>query len=300
MTAMADSIASLGANRALPQGVTLVLAAVCVVLAARLVWLVLAGPTLPAPEASLPAGGGSPTARHAASMQGLFGPGATAAQAVETAPASRSGLVLRGTVAATDATRGVAFIAEGEGAADRAYRAGDSLPAGARLREVHADRVLIERGGTLETLALARLGGTGSAPPRSGPSARPGATRGATATDAQQASGGYLSAPINVGRPDLATARQAGAPDLASLVSEANIVPVLEGERVIGVRLRVPDPALLERLGLSGEDVITQVNGIPLDGPQRRSELEQSLQRGGPVQLTVRRDGIDRQLTIGL
>ncbi|TXK59715.1 hypothetical protein FU658_13105 [Alkalisalibacterium limincola] len=99
MTAMADSIASLGANRALPQGVTLVLAAVCVVLAARLVWLVLAGPTLPAPEASLPAGGGSPTARHAASMQGLFGPGATAAQAVETAPASRSGLVLRGTVA---------------------------------------------------------------------------------------------------------------------------------------------------------------------------------------------------------
>lgn len=300
MTAMADRFVSLGESRALAQGLTLLLVAVCVVLAARLLWLVVAGPVMPAP--ALPTAPGERRAEGGAagSIQGLFGQQSTTSRAAESAPASRSGLVLRGTVAAADATLGVAFIAEGEGATDRSYRAGDSLPAGARLREVHADRVVIERGGALETLALTRLGDGGAAPARAAQSARPAAARGGAAAAAIEASGGFLTTPINVGRPDLATARQVRAPDLASLVAEANIVPVLEGERVIGVRLRLPDPALLDRLGLSAEDVITQVNGIPLDGPERRGELEQSLQRGGPVQLTVRRDGIDRQLTIGL
>lgn len=299
MTAMADRIASLAESRALAQGLTLLLVAVCVVLAARLLWLVVAGPSLPAPPPASP-GERAAAAASTGSIQGLFGPAGTPTPTAASAPASRSGLVLRGTVAAADATLGVAFVAEGDAATERAYRAGDSLPGGARLREVHADRVLIERGGTLETLALSRMGAGTAAAAGPPPSARPAPARGSAATDAMQASGGYLSAPINVGRPDLATARQVRAPDLASLVAEANIVPVLEGERVIGVRLRLPDPALLERLGLSAQDVITQVNGIPLDGVERRGELEQSLQRGGPVQLTVRRDGIDRQLTIGL
>jgi general secretion pathway protein C len=299
MTTMADRIVSLGESRALAQGLTLLLVAVCVVLAARLVWLVVAGPTLPPPPVT--AAERRASADQAGSIQGLFGPRAGPSQAAERAPASRSGLVLRGTVAAADATLGVAFIAEGEGATDRAYRAGESLPSGAHLREVHADRVLIERAGALETLALSRLGDTvarTSARPTRATQTPTG--RGGAAAAAVEASGGFLTTPINVGRPDLATARQVRAPDLASLVADANIVPVLEGDQVIGVRLRLPDPALLDRLGLSAEDVITQVNGIPLDGPERRSELEQSLQRGGPVQLTVRRDGIDRQLTIGL
>lgn len=299
MTAMADSIASLGESRTLAQGLTLVLVAVCVVLAARIVWLVVAGPALPPPP-PVAVGEASNQAGTDASIQGLFGQTGRPAQAVDQVPASRSGLVLRGTVAAADATLGVAFIAEGDGATDRAYRAGDSLPSGARLREVHSDRVLIERAGALETLALSRLGGGAGAAARPSPSTRAGSARGGAADAAIEASGGFLTAPIHVGRPDLATARQVRAPDLASLVAEANIVPVLEGDQVIGVRLRLPDPGLLDRLGLSAEDVITQVNGIPLDGPERRAELEQSLQRGGPVQLTVRRDGIDRQLTIGL
>lgn len=298
MTAMADSIASLGRSRALAQGLTLVLVALCLVLAVRIAWLVIAGPVLPAPPPLASAERMAAPARG--SIQGMFGTQARPLQAVEQAPASRSGLVLRGTVAAADVALGVAFIAEGDAATDRAYRVGDELPAGARLREVHPDRVLIERAGAVETLALARPGGSAAAPSAAPASARPTRVRGEAGAAAIQASGGFLTTPLIVGRPDLATARQVRAPDLASLVAEANIVPVLEGDQVVGVRLRLGDPALLERLGLSDEDVITRVNGIPLDGPERRTELEQSLQRGGPVQLTVRRDGIDRQLTIGL
>jgi general secretion pathway protein C len=299
MTAIADRIASLGESRALAHGLALLLGLLCAVLAARLLWLLVAGPTLPlepstARDTTATSARAAPLAEYR-----LFGSGTQPAEVTSRAPASRSGLVLRGTVAAADPALGMAFIAESAAASDRGYRVGDSLPGGVRLREVHPDRVLVERAGNLETLALPRMG-EGPEPPRAA-SADPAArTAASAAADAVHASGGYLSGPISVGRPDLATARQVRAPDLASLVADANIVPVLDGEQVVGVRLRLPDPAVLERLGLSAEDIITAVNGIPLDGPGRRAELEHSLQRGGPVQLTVRRDGIDRQLTIGL
>src|SRR3546814_9180242 len=98
----------------------------------------------------------------------------------------------------------------------------------------------------------------------------------------------------------LATARAALTPAVAALMASANVLPVSENGRLIGVRLRVPDPTLLERVGLRADDVITAVNGIPLDGPERRAELEAALHAGGVVTLTVRRDGSDRPVSVGL
>lgn len=68
-----------------------------------------------------------------------------------------------------------------------------------------------------------------------------------------------------------------------------------------GVRLATGrDSDLLSRAGLLPTDVVTQVNGIPLDGPQRSAELMTALKDARTVQITVRRDGKDLQLSIGL
>lgn len=294
MTALAARLSSIAGSRRLALGIAVVAGLACLLLLARLAWLVLAGPTLPAQSATSVASPAMSGERRPLPEFNLFGAAAPAAGSAVDAPASRSGLMLRGTVAATDPGRGIAFISADD--VDAGYRVGDALPGGGVLHEVHPDQVVIDRDGALEQLSLPRLGEGGSAQ-----ASRPPARRGGASADAgAAATGGFLTTPLRMGGPDLASARQARAPDLAALVADASIVPVLEGDQVIGVRLRLADPALLERIGLGADDVVTSVNGIPLDGPERRTELEQSLQRGGPVQLTVRRDGIDRQLTIGL
>jgi len=294
MTAVADRLHIALGSRRLPLLLLWLLLAACAVVAVRLAWLLVAGPSLPleAPpaQARLQADQRQPLA-----SLGLFGAAPAAGTPATSVPVSTSSLRLSGVLAGDDPERGVALIAEGDGA-QRHYRVGDSLPGGARLQAVYPDHVQVSRGGASERIDLPR-GGLRE-PARARRDARPVAPAGAAGAVA--ASGGFLTAAPSIGRPSLATARAQAAPDLAALAEGANIVPVLDGDRVVGVRLRLSDPTVLERLGLSAEDVITEVNGIALDGPQRRAELEASLTGGGPVRLTVRRDGVDRQLTIGL
>jgi general secretion pathway protein C len=76
---------------------------------------------------------------------------------------------------------------------------------------------------------------------------------------------------------------------------------VLENGRFAGVRLSVGrDSELFSRTGLKPTDLITAVNGIPLDGPQRQAELMTSLRGAQSLQLTVRRDGREQQIGVDL
>lgn len=268
----------------------LVLLALVVV---RGVWLLLAGPTLPlvapAPAPMLP---GAAEAPVSIARWHLFGQAMapTRLQDVE-APETALRLFLRGTVSADAEREGVAIIADAEGG-ERAYRVGETLPGGARLDAIQAGRVLIDRGGVQEQLSLpreaARSEVSGSAP------------RSATAP------GGATTRPfvnpmISPGGPNLSRAASGLRPDLAELASQVSVMPVMENGRFAGVRLaggRNSD--LLERVGLRPTDVVTAVNGIPLDGPQRQRELIDSLRSSGSARVTVRRDGREMQLDVDL
>lgn len=283
MTALADRIHSLYASPVPARSATLALGALCAVLAARLLWLLVAGPQIPVAPAAAPA---LPASAERAPLAGfhLFGQGGAVPVV---APASQSPLLLRGTFASPDPANGLAFIAEAAGR-ERAYRVGERLPDGAILDEVHAGHVILRREGRREMLSLPREG-TATPPPR-----------GQTPAAPADPSGGYLTGPLSFGVPDLATERAARAPDLAALAEGANVLPVVENGRVVGVRLGVRDPAVLARFGLDGEDIVTAVNGIPLDDPERRDALQNVLRAGGPIVLTVRRGGSERQVTLGL
>ena len=89
--------------------------------------------------------------------------------------------------------------------------------------------------------------------------------------------------------------------DPAELARQVQIFPVSENGRMVGVRLAAGrDSDLLSRAGLHPNDIVTAVNGIPLDGPQRQIELMTNLKDARQLQLTVRRDGKDIELSIGL
>ena len=250
-------------------------------LLARLLWLVVSGPVLPLVEAPADAPRPVPERGSIAAWH-LFGqPGPAAA-----APTTALALTLRGTFASPDPRNGLAFIADAQGR-ERAYRTGETVLDDAVLEAVYPDHVLLRRAGGRERLPLGAGGDGEVAVPES---ARPAA--------AADPSGGYLSGPLSFGAPDLATARAAQAPALEALAALANLIPVTENGRLIGVRIAAPDPALLERIGLHPDEVVTAVNDIDLSEPGRREALEASLRGSGPLVLTVRRDGRERRLTV--
>ncbi len=281
MTALADPLRHLVRS---PWPAWLVAAGaglVCVWLLVRLLRLMVVGPEWPSPANSeaVQVADAAPTTSIASWR--IFGQVDATAQA---APPTALALHLRGTVVA-EAGQGLALIADAQGR-ERAYRVGDAVLDDAVLDEVHADRVVLRRAGGRETLRLRQVEG-----------AQPGTVRQRPAPTADP-SGGYLTGAMNFGAPDLATARAAQTPSLAAIAASANVLPAMENGEFVGVRLAVADPVLLERVGLHPDDIVIAVNGAAVADPEQRTALEAALRGSGPLVLTVRREGRDRQLTV--
>ncbi|WP_328184726.1 type II secretion system protein N [Marinobacter sp. OP 3.4] len=77
--------------------------------------------------------------------------GATADQDTEDLPETNLRLFLRGVLAGTEEQPGSALIEDDRNRTE-VYIIGDELPGNATLRSVHANRIIIERGGKLENL----------------------------------------------------------------------------------------------------------------------------------------------------
>jgi len=287
---------------ALALSTNLALAALLLWLLVRLAWVLLASNPVPgAPGA--PGGASRPVAAAPAEIQTplaswhLFGnsmPAIDPRRAAQAAPESASRLKLHGVYASADPADGRAIIADEQGQ-ERSYRVGDELPGGARLAEVHPDRVMLRVGVALEALSL----------PRDTPSAavsRRGAGQAAALPGSARAPAPFVNPSI---APPTNTALDRAAErlnrDPQQLARDIQVQPVLENGRFTGVRLTsTKEAALLARAGLQPDDVVTAVNGIPLDNPARGAELAQALQNADRASVTVRRGGRPMTLEVSL
>src|SRR5215472_8197747 len=94
----------------------------------------------------------------------LFGTAPVVQQDGADAPQTSMPLVLTGIIAGNDPQNGLAILGQSAQTA-KVQAVGDSVPGGARLHSVYADRVIIDRNGQLESLVLPRqLGGAAPAP----------------------------------------------------------------------------------------------------------------------------------------
>jgi general secretion pathway protein C len=210
----------------------------------------------------------------------------------QNAPETDLQLSLRGTLNLESREDGLAIIVDDTGR-QQAYRVGDNLPGGAVLESISARRVLLRRNGALEGLSL----------PEQAPSEAPHTSTNATAGANRKAGAPapFINPNIAISGPNLESIRASSSIDAAQLAKEIQILPVLENGRFAGVRLAAGrDSQLLERSGLRPTDVVTSVNGIPLDGPQRQAELLNSLKDARSLRLTIRRDGNEQQLSVEL
>ncbi len=199
----------------------------------------------------------------------LFGQAAVSATE---APQTSIPLVLAGVLALQDPSQGMAILGPNPAQA-KLYAVGAAVPGGARLHAVYRDRVLLDRGGTLESLTLPRKSLVAAPPPRAS-SPTPGQRLQALAQTSGALLGGLIRAQAVL---------QQGA---------------LQGYRIFpGVR---SDPAGFAQLGLRAGDLITAVNGTPLDDPGRSLEILQTLSAASSAEVTIVRQGVQQDISLNL
>jgi general secretion pathway protein C len=191
------------------------------------------------------------------------------------APTSMANLVLAGTIATQDPKHGVAIVSDG--GPSKVYSVGDNI-GGASLHSVYLDRVILDRGGSLETLLLPRVLPNMHAPPRA-----PGA------------SPRTIAAVENIRHM---VQQDPGILDqvMRTVPSYDNAAGKLRGFRAYPGQNR----AIFGKLGLKPGDLVTAINGTQLDDPQRSQEVFNTIQTSDHVSVTVERAGQKQEISLNI
>ncbi len=211
--------------------------------------------------------------------------------ALLSAPETNLNLTLRGTLTDSDDQRASAIVAN---SADQqeVYHIGDRLPGGARLQAIEQGRIVISRSGQLESLSLPKKSTMMAAMtqrPRSGASNPTGIPS--------------LKNPGNLPSINMASVRNQIMAD--PLKFAKNVTPMAVTDRktgkMKGIRLSAGrNSDILKKLGIRRTDIITQVNGLPLNDPGKTSAVLGQLQNAQQLSVTIERDGQPVSLTIDL
>lgn len=219
---------------------------------------------------------GTPVDIAAITNTHLFGiaPAAAGAGNAANAPQTNMPLVLTGVVAANDPRDGLAILGP-SAAATKVYAVGDNIPGGARLHAVLSDHVLLDRGGVIEALALPRQL-VGNAPPPN-----------------------MSAAPIQP--PVMQRMRELVSRDPGIIGDIMRPEPVFAGGKQQGFRVYPGrDRDAFIRLGLRPGDLVTAIDGTPLDDPARGQQILSTLGTSSEAHVTVLRNGQQQDLTLDL
>jgi general secretion pathway protein C len=207
----------------------------------------------------------------------LFGNAAVQATGdAANAPPSSMPLVLAGVLATDDPQQGMAIIGESATAA-KVVSVGKQVPGGAQLHSVYADRVIIDRGGVLESVFLPRRTSGSSLPP---------------------------PPPVSMGNPnDQAIERMrrlvADDPGLISQVMRPQAV--FAGGKMRGFRVYPgANRQAFARMGLRAGDLVTAVNGTPLDDKDRAEEIFGTLSTSSEARVSITRNGRPQELVLNI
>lgn len=269
---------------------------------ARLVWLLLPAaapvPAAVAPVNALVEAGGGRAARTATDIEAmvawhLFGevgaqPKVARPSAIEEQAQDTSlNLQLLGVVSASDPTLARAVIlTEGR---QQQYAIGEQLPGSGRvlLSKVLIDRVILDNNGRYETLWLYDPASTArqpSATPVAPPA--PGSVDLRGDRQVTEMAQGY---------------RERLYQNPASLADVIQVAPASEGGKLIGYRVRPGrDEEQFKRFGFRPDDIVTVINGVTLDDPQRALELYNAIRTAREAAFTVLRGGEAVNLVVSL
>jgi len=263
-------------NRVLPPLFTVILIIACSYTLAQITWSLIPGEETAVPGRFQVKTGArqAPKNYNEITDAHLFGTFQQSTSNVKqtVAPETRLNLVLKGVLATTPMEYGSAIISKGKNGKEDTYAPGDKISS-ATVKEIYADRVILERAGKLETLRMPKdnSGSLIKSSPGSTPTVK-ASTPGAVLSDIRSQ---ILKNPTSFGK-------------------YAIPIPYNENGRLRGYRLQPQgDRSLFDKVGLDPNDVIVAVNGVELNNPTKGLKALRSLQRAKSIDLTILRNGAE-------
>jgi general secretion pathway protein C len=266
-------------NQTAPKWVALILVVVIAWLLARIVWMLIPGPSAGDAVDAMPAGmTGTLAPSTQANVQAIADAHIFGAARADAAPPpvadhddvaeTRLNLSLKGTIAANDEQLSIAIIAD-TGNQEKVYAIRDTVVPGTTLHAVYADRVILNRGGALEALKLPKEFPQGTQSVRR--IAPPPVSRAADAN------------------PSIQEVVSENVTKLADVIRPTPyfVAGQQQGYRVYPGR----DRKQFAALGLRPGDLIKDIDGAALTDPQQAMEIFQNLGSADQVSVTVERNG---------
>ena len=282
-------------NPRLISAINVVLVLMLAYSAAQFTWRLIPAPApLPAPPVAKAVVASRPTVSESQSLVRqlpnwhLFGQAnvAKARPKQSEIPETKLKLTLRGLFASDNPKEAWAIIADASGK-ENFYKVGGALPGNAKLTEIHADRIVLERRGKYETLRLPKKSLDLSATSAKG---KKRSYRNTTRSSSSRNQGRELS--LREYRETLLNNPQ----KVTDLVS---IAPVRKRGKFVGYSLQPGrDAQFLQRYGLKPGDVVTRVNGVPLDSPAKGFGVLRDLTSADRLDIEIERNG--RRIPISL
>jgi len=271
-------------NNWLPTALTLLLIVASSYTLAQLTWLIIPVEQTSPPPPQQPNTGRSALQANATqqtvqqiTQAHLFGQyqASSAAPAQTDAPETRLNLTLKGVLAATPMAEASAIIAIGKNGPEDIYSVGDRVSS-ATVKEIHPDRVILERNGRYETLRLPEEFSNNT-----------------LIESADQSTDSGISSASSPGEV-LSNIRQQILQNPTSFGQYAIPIPYNENGRLRGYKLQPQgDGALFDQLGLNPDDVIIAINGVELNDPKQGLNALRKLQSAKQIDLKVLRNGAE-------
>ena len=278
-------------NKRLPRWVMLMLVVVIAWQMARIVWMIMPGPTSSGPIA-VPAGmtvSGSTNAAQTdvsiianAHLFGVAAPEDAVPEAalpatsdLDSLPDARVAFSVKGIVAAADPEFSVAILAD-QSKEENVYGIGDIIQTGTTLHEVHDRLIVIRQNGALYKMEL----------PNDFPQGTPSTRRSSPQT--QRAASTNTQSIQNV-----------VSQNVSKLADVIRPTPYFVGGQQQGYRVYPGrDRKQFAKLGLRPGDLIKDIDGASLTDPQQALQIFENLGSAEEVSVTVERNGQPQTLVL--
>ena len=254
---------------------------VCVLLGLCIAWTLarLTWDSLPHPRNTTPiytAQSASAPVFDAAKLAGMHLFGTANTSGPINAPETTLNLILRGIVAADKRSAESRAIIASSGS-EHTYAVGAELPGGAQIQAIYADHVLLNLNGRMQSLRLPKAGGGANTGNNLiSPVSMPSVVYGTSLPPAQN---------LNQLRNELVSHPE-------RLLDVMRALPVLENGKLAGYRVfPVGNSNAFAQLGLRPGDVVTAVNGMPLNNPAESMRILNSIRASDQVSITLTRNG---------
>jgi len=191
------------------------------------------------------------------------------------APETRLNLVLTGIVSQSNGERSRALIKSGR-SDQEGYAVGEDISNNVTLHKIYANRVILDRSGRFETLTLESV-------------KQPKSLKGVKRT--QTVSSDLADDLVDVRKKILANPADAS--------KYIRLQPERQNGNLVGYRIYPgADRGLFEKAGLKSGELVTAVNGTPLNNPAASLKLLSNLASADSASVTLERDGQQRTVTV--